>query len=61
MKQISTTINIHDRNFEIIFGISDEKIYNEKDKLKEMSDNGFKYTLNNFTIDVCLDKLEKLF
>ena len=37
------------------------KIYNEKDKLKEMGDNGFKYALNNFTIDVCLDKLEKLF
>jgi len=37
------------------------KIYNEKDKLKELGDNGFKYVLNNFTIDVCLNKLEKLF
>jgi len=37
------------------------KIYNEKDKLKEMGDNGFKYALNNFAIDVCLDKLEELF
>jgi len=37
-----------------------EKIYNEKDKLKEMGDNGFKYALNNFAIDVCLNKLEKL-
>jgi len=37
------------------------KIYNEEDKLKEMGDNGFKYALNNFTIDVCLNKLEKLF
>lgn len=38
-----------------------EKIYNEKDKLKELGDNGFKYALNNFAIDVCLDKLEELF
>ena len=37
------------------------KIYNEEDKLKELGDNGFKYALNNFTIDVCLNKLEKLF
>jgi glycosyltransferase involved in cell wall biosynthesis len=37
------------------------KVYNEKDKLKELGDNGFKYVLNNFTIDVCLNKLEKLF
>jgi len=37
-----------------------EKIYNEKDKLKELGNNGFQYALNNFTIDVCLDKLEKL-
>jgi len=37
------------------------KIYNEKDKLKELGNNGFKYALNNFTIDVCLNKLEKLF
>jgi glycosyltransferase involved in cell wall biosynthesis len=38
-----------------------EKIYIEKDKLKEMGDNGFKYAFNNFAIDVCLDKLEMLF
>ncbi len=38
-----------------------EKIYKEKDKLKELGNNGFKYALNNFTIDVCLNKLEKLF
>jgi len=38
-----------------------EKIYNEKDKLKELGNNGFKYALNNFAIDVCLDKLEELF
>ncbi|MDD5638794.1 MAG: glycosyltransferase family 4 protein [Candidatus Pacebacteria bacterium] len=38
-----------------------EKIYNEKDKLKEMGDNGFKYALNNFAIDVCLDKIEEIF
>ena len=37
------------------------KIYNEKAKLKELGDNGFKYVLNNFTIDICLNKLEKLF
>jgi len=36
------------------------KIYSEKDKLKELGNNGFQYALNNFTIDVCLDKLEKL-
>lgn len=38
-----------------------EKIYNEKDRLKELGDNGFRYALNNFAIDICLDKLEKLF
>lgn len=37
-----------------------EKIDIEKNKLEEMGDNGFKYALNNFAIDVCLDKLEKL-
>ena len=37
-----------------------KKIYNEKDRLKELGDNGFKYALNNFAVDVCLDKLEKL-
>jgi glycosyltransferase involved in cell wall biosynthesis len=37
------------------------KIYNEKEKLKEYGENGLKYALNNFTIDVCLNKLEKLF
>jgi glycosyltransferase involved in cell wall biosynthesis len=38
-----------------------KKIYNEKDKLEELGDNGFKYALNNFAIDVCLDRLESLF
>lgn len=38
-----------------------EKIYNEKDRLKELGNNGFKYALNNFAIDVCVNKLEKLF
>jgi len=37
------------------------KIYDEKDKLEELGNNGFKYALNNFTIDACLNKLEKLF
>jgi len=38
-----------------------EKIHNEKDMLEELGNNGFKYALNNFAIDICLDKLEKLF
>lgn len=38
-----------------------KKIYTEKDKLKGLGNNGFQYALNNFTINVCLDKLEKLF
>jgi len=37
-----------------------KKLYNEKAKLKELGINGFKYLLNNFTIDVCLTKFEKL-
>jgi len=37
-----------------------KKIYKEKDKLKELGDNGFEYALNNFAIDVCLNKLEEL-
>lgn len=35
-----------------------EKLYNEKNRLKELGDNGFKYALNNFTVDICIDKLE---
>jgi glycosyltransferase involved in cell wall biosynthesis len=37
------------------------KIYNEKSNLKKIGEAGFKYALNNLTIDVCLKKLEKLF
>jgi len=45
-----------DKAIEII-----RKIYNEKNKLKALGDKGLKYALHNFTIDVCLNKLEKLF
>jgi len=37
-----------------------EKIYQEKDKLKDLGNNGFQYALKNFSIDVCVDKFEKL-
>ena len=36
------------------------KIYNERDKLKQYGENGFKYLSNNFAKDVCIDHLEKL-
>ncbi len=38
-----------------------ERIYLEKEKLSVYSKNSFRYVLNNFTKDVCLDKLEKVF
>lgn len=37
------------------------KIYNEKGTLNQLGQNGHKYALNNFTIDICIKKLEKLF
>ena len=37
------------------------KIYAEKDKLKEMGENGFKYASDNLTVGAVVDKLEKLF
>lgn len=37
------------------------KIYQEKNKLKEYGDNGFRYLLVNFTKEICLEKFEKLF
>lgn len=36
------------------------KMYQEKDKLKQMGENGLKYFLNNLNSDVCLTKFEKL-
>jgi colanic acid biosynthesis glycosyl transferase WcaI len=36
------------------------RIFNEKDKLKEYGENGHRYMLNNFTKDVCLNKLINL-
>ena len=38
-----------------------EKIYLEKGRLGAYGENGFKYALTNFTKDVCLNKLKKLF
>ena len=37
------------------------KIYAEKDKLKEMGENGFKYASDNLTVGAVVEKLEKLF
>ncbi|MEK7062114.1 MAG: hypothetical protein AAB940_00005, partial [Patescibacteria group bacterium] len=37
------------------------KIYAEKDKLKEMGENGFKYASDNLTVAAVVEKLEKLF
>jgi len=37
------------------------KIYSEKDLLKKMGDNGFKYVSENMTPEVCFKKLEELF
>lgn len=36
-------------------------IYQEKEKLKELGNNGLNYALNNFVIEVCVNKFEKLF
>ena len=37
------------------------KIYNEKEKLKQFGQNGFRYASDNLTVDTCIEKLEKLF
>jgi glycosyltransferase involved in cell wall biosynthesis len=37
------------------------KIYNEKDKLKQYGENGFKYASTHFEKNVCINTLEKLF
>lgn len=37
------------------------KIYAEKDRLKEIGENGFKYASENLAVGVILNKLEKLF
>lgn len=37
------------------------KIYNEKNKLDQLGKNGFKYALDNLTVDATVKKLEKLF
>ncbi|KKQ22695.1 hypothetical protein A2999_01165 [Candidatus Wolfebacteria bacterium RIFCSPLOWO2_01_FULL_38_11] len=37
------------------------KIYAEKDKLKEMGENGFKYASDNLTVGAVVEKLEKSF
>ena len=37
------------------------RIYNEQDKLKLYGENGFNYVSNNFSKDICIDKLENLF
>ncbi len=37
------------------------KIYAEKNKLKEMGENGFKYASDNLTVNAVIEKLEKLF
>lgn len=36
-------------------------IYNQKERLKEMGENGFKYALNNLTVEAVVNKLEKSF
>jgi len=38
-----------------------QAIYQEKEKLQKLGNNGLEYVLNNFAIDVCLNKFEKLF
>lgn len=37
------------------------KIYAKKNKLKELGENGFKYALNNLSVEAVIEKLEKLF
>lgn len=36
------------------------KIYNEKNKLKQLGENGFKYALDNLTVEAVIAKLEKI-
>ncbi len=38
-----------------------KRTYNEKEKLGKLGRSGKRYVLNNFTVDVCIAKLEKLF
>jgi glycosyltransferase involved in cell wall biosynthesis len=37
------------------------KIYQEKNKLRQYGENGFRHVLNNFTRKICVEKFEKLF
>lgn len=37
------------------------KICQERNKLKQYGENGFKYVLNNYTRKICIGKFEKLF
>ena len=37
------------------------KIYENKNNLKQMGENGFKYALKNLTVEAVVEKLEKLF
>ncbi|MBI4993492.1 glycosyltransferase family 4 protein [Candidatus Wolfebacteria bacterium] len=37
------------------------KIYAEKNRLKEMGENGFKYALDNLTVEAAVKKLERYF
>ena len=37
------------------------QVYNERDKLEQYGKNGFKYVSENFTKEICIDKLENLF
>lgn len=37
------------------------KIYQEKNKLRQYGDNGFRYLLANFTKEICVGKFENLF
>ena len=38
-----------------------QKIYQEKDKLKELGTNGLNYALTHFTVENCVNNFEKLF
>ena len=37
------------------------KIYQERNKLKQYGENGFKYVLDNYTRKICIGKFEQLF
>ena len=37
------------------------KIYNERNNLRELGENGYKYVCINFQKEICISKLEKLF